>query len=97
MQIILLDRETTLGDNSVPDSCCVRKRLGCGWAHTNNDTMSKIYHDGCSEVIWTALVSNEKWVALGALVLATLLIVSILLSCSLIAFADKPSETNYKK
>ncbi|XP_040048785.1 CD63 antigen [Gasterosteus aculeatus] len=67
--------------DSVPDSCCVTEKPGCG-----NGTMRNpdaVHQKGCREALETLLKKNILWVIIAALVIAGLQILGIVFSCLL--------------
>ncbi|XP_006794142.1 CD63 antigen [Neolamprologus brichardi] len=67
--------------DSVPDSCCKNVTKGCGkGTMTDSD---KVYQQGCSAAMETALKNNILWVIVAAVVIAILQLLGIVFACCL--------------
>ncbi|XP_043974770.1 CD63 antigen [Gambusia affinis] len=67
--------------NTVPDSCCVEVKPGCG-----NGTMTdatKVHQEGCRDVMVTFLKRDAHWVIIAAIIVAVLQILGIVFACLL--------------
>ncbi|XP_027866921.1 CD63 antigen [Xiphophorus couchianus] len=66
---------------SVPDSCCLEVKPGCGNG-TMTDT-AKVHQQGCSEVMSIFLKRDAQWVIIAAIVVAVLQLLGIVFACLL--------------
>ena len=48
-------------------------------------------------MVWFTVKENAVYIGLGALVIGTLMLLCILLSCFLISIVNKPPEKQYKE
>ncbi|KAM8862994.1 CD63 antigen [Spinachia spinachia] len=71
----------TSDGNSVPDSCCVTRSLGCGVGTMTNAGV--VHQKGCHDALEALLKKNIMWVIVAALVIAGLQILGIVFSCLL--------------
>jgi len=57
------------GQSFVPDSCCIKEKIGCGKEINVNETYGLIYTDGCFNMIQMEINRNLMIVGILAFVL----------------------------
>ncbi|XP_053704983.1 CD63 antigen [Synchiropus splendidus] len=68
-------------ENTVPDSCCIKESTGCGVGAMTDKT--KVYQQGCHDVLEELLKKNILWVIVAAIVIAALQLLGVVFACVL--------------
>ncbi|XP_014906992.1 CD63 antigen [Poecilia latipinna] len=66
---------------TVPDSCCIEVKLGCGNGTMTNSTV--VYQQGCRDIMVKMLKKDAQWLIIAAIIVAVLQLLGIVFACLL--------------